>query len=89
MYAYIDLPQHRKANPIVQLAELLNLVVRTWVLSAKLIAREADDLKVIRVLALHLLVKLLQAFKLGCEAAFRCRVNDEDDFAVELVEVVG
>jgi hypothetical protein len=89
VYTYINLPQHRKANSIVQLAKLLDLVVRTWVLSTELIAREADDLKVIRVLALHLLVQLLEAFKLGCEAAFRCGVDDEDDFAVELVEVVG
>ena len=58
-------------------------------MSAELVAWEADDLKVVRVLALYLLVQLLKAFKLGCEAAFRRRVDDEDDFTVELVEVVG
>jgi hypothetical protein len=53
---YINFAQHRKANTIVQLAELLDLIVGAWVLSAELVAREADDFEVIWVLALHILV---------------------------------
>jgi hypothetical protein len=86
---YINLSQNREANAVVELAELLNLVVGARVLAAKLIARETDNLKVVGVFALDVLVQLLQALELGCEAAFRRRIYDEDDFAVELAEVVG
>lgn len=87
--AYIDLSQHRKANTIVQLAKLLNLIVRARVLATKLIAREPDDFKVVWVFGLDVLVELLEALELGGEAAFRGCVYDEDDFAIELGEVVG
>jgi hypothetical protein len=67
---YINLSQNREANAVVELAELLNLVVGARVLAAKLIARETDNLKVVGVFALDVLVQLLQALELGCEAAF-------------------
>ena len=87
--AYINLAQHGEANTIVQLAKLLDLVVGAWVLATELIAREADDFKVVGVFGLDVLVELLEALELGSEAAFRGCVDDEDDFAVELGEVVG
>lgn len=86
---YINLAQHGKTNTIVDLAKRLNLVVGARVLAAKLVAGETENLKVVGVLGLEFLVQLLEAFKLGCEAAFGRRVHDQDDFAVELGEVVG
>jgi len=87
--AYINLSQHGEANTIVQLAKLLNLVVGAWVLASELIARETDDFKVVGVFGFDVFVELLEALELGGEAAFRGCVYDEDDFAVELGEVVG
>lgn len=86
---HIDFPQHRKANPIVQLAKLLDLGIRPGILPAKLIAGETQDLKVFAVRRLERLVEFLQPFELWREAAFGGCVDDEDDFAAELREVVG
>lgn len=70
MRTYIDFPQHRKANPIVQLAKLLDLVVAAGILPAKLVAREPDDFEVVAVRCLEVLVELLEARELGRETAF-------------------
>jgi hypothetical protein len=85
---YINLSEDWKADTVVDLAELLDLVVGAGVLATELIAWEADNLKVVGVFALDLLVQLLQTFELRCEATFRGGVYDEDDLAVELAEVV-
>lgn len=86
---YINLPQHGKTNTIVQLAKLLDLVVAARVLAAELVARETQDFEVVGVGGFELLVQFLQTFELGCEAAFRGRVDDEDDFVLERREVEG
>lgn len=67
---YINLAQHRETNTIVHLAKLLNLIVGAGVLTTKLIAREAQDFKVIWVLGFQLLVEFLEPFELRGEAAF-------------------
>jgi hypothetical protein len=59
------------------------------VLASKLITRKPDDLKIIRVRRFQVLVKFLEPGKLRCEAAFRGRVDDEDDFVGEVGERVG
>lgn len=43
---HVRLAQHRKGNAVVQLTEALDVIIAAWVLVAKLVAREADDLKV-------------------------------------------
>jgi hypothetical protein len=58
------------------------------ILAAKLVAREADDFKVVGVRGLEVLVQLLQTRKLWREAAFGRRVDDEDDFVGEIGERV-
>lgn len=60
---------------MVDLAEALNLVVRPGLLSAKLIARKADDGESARA---KLLVQALEALVLRSEAASRSRVDDEN-----------
>ena len=68
----------------------MDLVIGPGVLAAELVAREADDLECVAVLALEVLVQLFKAGELRGEAAFGGGVDDEDDFAVELREgVIG
>lgn len=67
---YIDFPKHRKANPIVQLAKLLDLVVAAGILPAKLIAGKPNDFEVVAVGGLDVLVEFLEARELGRETAF-------------------
>ena len=87
---YVDFSQDGKAHAVIQLAKLLNVVVGARVLAAKLVAREAEDFKVVGVgPGLDVLVQLLEAGELGGEAALGGGVDDEDDFAGELGEVVG
>jgi hypothetical protein len=87
---YVDFAQDGERDAVVQLAELLDLVVAAGVLATELVAREADDLELVTVLALDLLVELLQPGELRCETAFRGGVDDEDDLAVKLGQrVVG
>jgi hypothetical protein len=50
-------------------------------LSTELITWEAEDDELIWVRLGDLLVEVLEALVLGCEAAFRGCVYDEDDFA--------
>ena len=87
---HIDFPQHGKADTVVELAKLLDLIVAARVLAAELVAGEADDLEVVGVLRLQVLVELLQPGELRGEAAFGGGVDDEDDFVGQLREgVVG
>jgi hypothetical protein len=58
------------------------------ILPAKLVAREPDDFKVVWVRGFQVLVELLEARELRREAAFRGRVDDEDDFVLEVGERV-
>jgi hypothetical protein len=71
------------------LAEGLDLVVGAWVLSAELVAGEADDFKVVGVGCFEVFVEFLESRELGREAAFRGRVDDQDDFVGEVRERVG
>ena len=78
----VNLLHDGEADAVVELAELLDLIVGARLLAAKLIAREAQDGKVIRVLLLEILVELLEAGVLRGEAALGGRVDDEDDLAL-------
>jgi hypothetical protein len=71
------------------LAELLDLVVGAGVLAAELVAGEAEDGEVVRVLLLDGLVQALEALELRREAALGGGVDDEDDLALEGVEGEG
>lgn len=68
---------HWEADAVVDLAEALDLVVGPGLLGPELVAREAEDLEVLRVLGLDVLVELLEAGVLGREAALGGRVDDE------------
>jgi hypothetical protein len=54
-----------------------------------LVAGEAQNCEVFRVLGFDGLVEVLKAFELRGEAAFGGGVDDENDFAVEGGEVEG
>lgn len=66
----IGLAQDREGDAIVQLAELLNLVVRAGVLPTKLIAWEANNHELTRVFFRDFLPKRLEAAELRSEATF-------------------
>jgi hypothetical protein len=83
----VDLAEHGKTDAVVELAELLDLVVGARVLAAELVAREAEDLKV-GVRGFHVFVELFEALELWRETAFGGRVDDEDDLALEVCEVI-
>lgn len=83
---YIDFAEHGERDAVVELAELLDLVVAPGVLATELVAREPNDLELVAVLALDILVQLLKARELRCEAALGGGVDDEDNLAVELRE---
>lgn len=71
-----------EADAVVDLAEALNLLVGPGLLAAELVAGEAEDDKVIRVLLLEVGPELLQALVLRGEAALGGSVDDEDDLAL-------
>lgn len=58
-------------------------------MAVELVAGEAEDGEVFRVLGLELLVEGLEVFELGGEAALGGGVDDEDDLAVEGAEGEG
>jgi hypothetical protein len=66
----------------------LDLVVRTRVLVAELVAGEPQNGEGIGVFGLDGLVELLETLELRGEAAFGGGVDDENDLALELVEGV-
>jgi hypothetical protein len=53
---HIGLPQDGKGNAVVELAELLDLVIRARILAVELVAGEAEDDELVRVSGLHVLV---------------------------------
>lgn len=55
----------------------------------ELVAGEAQDNEVVRVVRLDFLVEFLEAFELRREAAFGGGVDDQDDFVLEVGERVG
>jgi hypothetical protein len=71
-----------EAHAVVELTELLNVIVGAGLLAAELVAGEAEDHKVIGVLALEVGPELLKASILRGEAALGGSVDDEDDFAL-------
>lgn len=82
----IDLLEHREGDAVVELAEGRNVVGRTGLLAAKLVAGEADDGE---SLVLVLLVQLLETLVLGSEATLGGDVHDEHDLALQLLEGEG
>lgn len=80
----IDLAKDREGDLLVQGAKVLNLLIGAGLLAAKLVAGEADDCEVLRVLLLDLLVDGLEVLVLVGEAALGSGVDDEDDLALEL-----
>ena len=77
----VDFCQHRERDPVVELAEALDVVAGTRFLPQKLITRESQDDKVLVVLFPKATVDILQALVLGGKAAFRGSVHDKDHFA--------
>jgi hypothetical protein len=75
---HIGLTQYRERHTIVDLAEALDIVVGSWLLAAKLVAREAKDDEIVAVGCFDFLVEGLETFVLGCEAALGSSVDDED-----------
>lgn len=80
---HVELAQHGEGDAVVDLAEGLDVVVGARVLAAELVAGEAEDGEVLRVLLLDGLVEGFEALKLRGEAAFGGGVDDEDDLAFE------
>ena len=86
---HVRLAQDRERDPVVGQAEGLDGVVVPWVLLHELVAGEAQDDEVVRVLGLDFFVERLETFELGREAAFGGGVDDQDDFVFEVGEGVG
>jgi hypothetical protein len=82
----VNLAQDREGHTIVDLAEALNLLVGAGVLATELVAGEAKNDEVIRVLLLDALVKLLEPLELGGEAALGGGVDNQDYLALVLLE---
>lgn len=66
----------------------MDLVIRPGVLASELVARKAEDEKVVGVLGFNGLPEGFETLELGREAAFGGSVDDEDDFALERREGV-
>ncbi len=86
---HIGLAQYRERHAIVDLAEALDIIVGSWLLAAKLVAREAKDDEVVAVGGFDFLVEGLETFVLGCEAALGGSVDDEDYFSFVGIEGNG
>lgn len=71
-----------EGDAVVDLAEALDLLVGPGLLGAELVAGEAEDDKVVRVLLLDLGPELLEAGVLRGEAALGGRVDDENHLAL-------
>lgn len=78
----VNLGHDGKGDAIIDLAELLDFVVGARLLPTELVAREAQDDKVVRVLLAHRLPQFLQAGVLGGKTALGGCVDDEDDLAL-------
>ncbi len=81
-----ELREHREGHAVVLLAEARDLVGRSGLLAAEVVAREAQDHE---ALVLELVVELLEARILRREAALARDVHDERHLAVVLGEVGG
>lgn len=64
-------------------------IVVARILPRELIAGKAEDDEVVFVAVGDFLVEFFETFELWGEAAFGGGVDDEDDFVVELGQVVG
>jgi hypothetical protein len=73
-------------HAVVDLAELLDVVVGAGLLATELVAGEAENDKVLRVLLLELGPELLKTSVLRSEAALGGCVDDEDDLALVVGE---
>jgi len=80
----IDLGHHRETDAVVQLAKLGNLVVAGRILTAKLVAGEAQHHQAAFTIGL---VQCFQAGKLRCEAAGTGGVHDQHHLALVLAQV--
>ena len=78
----LGLSEDWEGNSVVQLAELGDLVIAAWLLASELVAWEAEDLKLSRILLVELFVEGLEAAVLWGEAAFGGGVDDEEDLAL-------
>ena len=81
----IRLTQHRECDAVVDLAEVLDLVVRSGILIAELVRGEAEDDEGLGpVFLCDALVQCLQAGVLGGEAALAGGVDCEDHLSFVL-----
>lgn len=82
----VELGHHWKADVEAGQAEGLDLGIAAGLLAAELVAGEAEDDKVLGVLALEVGPELLEALVLRGEAALGGCVDDEDDLALVVGE---
>ena len=77
----IDLCEHRKVGVVVRLGKLEDLLVRSWLLSTKLITRKRQHLKTVGVV-----MKRTQTCVLAGEASTTRYVDDERSVSTKGVE---
>ena len=75
---HLNLRHQGEGDAVVQAAELLDLLVSTWLLMPELVTREADD---DQPALLVLLIEVLQPIVLRGEATLRGCVDDEKHLA--------
>ena len=83
----LDFLQNGEADPVIDLAEALDVVIGAWVLRRELVARKAEDGEPVWVLGVQVFVELLEAFELWREAAFGGGVDNENGLAAEGAKV--
>ena len=81
---HIDLLHQGKGNPVVETAELLDLLVGAGLLVRELVAGETEDYQ---AAVLVLLIEGLKAVVLRCESALGGSVDNKKDLAFELGEI--
>ena len=85
----VHFSENRESHTVFFRAELLDLVVRSRFLTAKLVAGKAENGKVAtgRVGFLHILVKALEGLVLWSKSALGGGVDHENDLALESAEI--
>lgn len=84
----VGLAQHGKTDTVVELAKLLDLVVRAGILASKLVAGKSQDHELVGVFRRDLFPQLFKALELWREAALGGRVDRQDDLPFVLGEGV-
>ena len=78
-----NLTKHREGDVVLGRAECFDLCIGTWLLAAKVVCGEAENNETFVLVSL---VNLLKSFVLWRKTALAGDVNDENNFAFELLE---